>query len=133
MPALEQREEPRGEETANIPRVPCVVSFHVFESKKSNKSSLYSPYYFEAWNELRGSYGLRLGAWATQLRRRSQRWRADLTDTEIEPQTLRTDNVARNNCVDLPVILSYLNESWWMCIMTNAVASNSFGIQNYFQ
>ena len=76
------------------------------------KSSLYSPYYAEAFNELRGP-PLRLSAWATQLRRNvatvasrcsgessrctSQRWREtshcdDLTGPGIEPQTYRTDS-----------------------------------------
>ena len=67
---------------------------------KSNqiKSSLYSPYYAEACNELRGPFP-RLSAWATQLRRNvatvASRWRhcADLTGPGIEPQTSRTDSV----------------------------------------
>ena len=68
-------------------------------SKKSKiKSSLYSPYYAEACNELRGP-SPRLSAWATQLRRNAaavaSRWRhcADLTRPGIEPQTSRTDSV----------------------------------------
>ena len=62
------------------------------------KSSLYSPYYAEACNELRGP-SPRLSAWATQLRRSAatvaSRWRhcADLTGPGIEPQTSRTDSV----------------------------------------
>ena len=62
------------------------------------KSSLYSPYYAEACNELRGPFP-RLSAWATQLRRNvatvASRWRhcADLTGPGIEPQTSRTDSV----------------------------------------
>ena len=62
------------------------------------KSSLYSSYYAEACNELRGS-SPRLRAWATQLRRNvatvASRWRhcADLTGPGIEPQTSRTDSV----------------------------------------
>ena len=62
------------------------------------KSSLYSPYYAEACNELRGP-SPRLSAWATQLRRNvatvASRWRhcADLTGPGIEPQTSRTDSV----------------------------------------
>ena len=62
------------------------------------KSSLYSPYYAEACNELRGP-SPRLSAWATQLRRNvatvASRWRhcVDLTGPKIEPQTSRTDSV----------------------------------------
>ena len=62
------------------------------------KSSLYSPYYAEACNELRGP-SPRLSAWATQLRRNvatvASRWRhcVDLTGPGIEPQTSRTDSV----------------------------------------
>ena len=65
---------------------------------KPSKSSLYSPYYAEACNELRGP-SPRLSAWATQLRRSvatvASRWRhcVDLTGTGIEPQTSRTDSV----------------------------------------
>ena len=61
------------------------------------KSSLYSPYYAEACNELRGP-SPRLSAWATQLRRNvatvASRWRhcADLTGPGIEPQTSRTES-----------------------------------------
>ena len=66
--------------------------------KSKIKSSLYSPYYAEACNELRGP-SPRLSAWATQLRRNAAtvagRWRhcADLTGPGIEPQTSRTDSV----------------------------------------
>ena len=62
------------------------------------KSSLYSSYYAEACNELRGP-SPRLSAWATQLRRNvatvASRWRrcVDLTGPVIEPQTSRTDSV----------------------------------------
>ena len=62
------------------------------------KSSLYSPYYAEACNELRGP-SPRLSAWATQLRRNAatvaSRWRhcVDLTGPGIGPQTSRTDSV----------------------------------------
>ena len=62
------------------------------------KSSLYSPYYAEACNELRRP-SPRLSAWATQLRRNvatvANRWRycADWTGPGIEPQTSRTDSV----------------------------------------
>ena len=62
------------------------------------KSSLYSPYYAEACNELRCS-SPRLSARATQLRRIvatvASRWRhcVDLTVLGIEPQTSRTDSV----------------------------------------
>ena len=61
------------------------------------KSSLYSPHYAEACNELRGP-SPRLSAWATQLRRNvatvASRWRhcVDLTSPGIEPQTSRTDS-----------------------------------------
>ena len=61
------------------------------------KSSLYSPYYAEACNELRGP-SPRLSAWATQLRRNvatvASHWRhcADLTGPGIEPQTSRTES-----------------------------------------
>ena len=63
------------------------------------KSSLYSPYYAEACNELRGP-SPRLSAWAAQLRRNvaavASRWRhcADLSGPGIEPQTSRTDSVS---------------------------------------
>ena len=66
--------------------------------KSKIKSSLYSPYYAEACNELRGP-SPRLSAWATQLRRNVatavSRWRhcVDLTSPGIEPQTSRTDSV----------------------------------------
>ena len=69
----------------------------ITKSKKI-KSSLYSPYYAEACNELRGPFP-RLSAWATQLRRNvatvASRWRhcVDLTGPGIEPQTFRTDSV----------------------------------------
>ena len=62
------------------------------------KSSLYSPYYAEAYNELRG-LSPRLSAWATQLRGNvatvASRWRhcVDLTGPGVEPQTSRTDSV----------------------------------------
>ena len=62
------------------------------------KSSLYSPNYAEACNELR-SPSTRLSAWATQLRRIvatvASRWRhcADLTGPGIEPQTSRIVSV----------------------------------------
>ena len=49
-----------------------------FTKKNQIKSSLYSPYYAEACNELRGP-SPRLSAWATQLRRNvatvAGRWR----------------------------------------------------------
>ena len=69
-----------------------------FRASNQIKSSLYSPYYAEACNELRGP-SPRLSAWATQLRRNAatvaSRWRhcADLTGPGIEPQTSRTDSV----------------------------------------
>ena len=62
------------------------------------KSSLYSGYYAEVCNELRGP-SPRLSAWATHLRRNvaavASRWRhcADLTDQGFELQTSRTDGV----------------------------------------
>ena len=62
------------------------------------KSSLYSPYYAEACDELRGP-SPRLSAWATQLRRNvttvAGRWPhcVDLTGPGIEPQTSLTDSV----------------------------------------
>ena len=62
------------------------------------KSSLYSPYYAEACNELRGP-SPRLSAWATQLRRNvatvASRWRhcVDLTGPGIEPQNLICETV----------------------------------------
>ena len=67
-------------------------------SKNQIKSSLYSSYYAEACNELRGP-SPRLSAWATQLRRNAatvaSRWRhcADLTGPGIEPKTSRTESV----------------------------------------
>ena len=66
--------------------------------KSKIKSSLYSPYYAEACDELWGP-SPRLSAWATQLRRNvatvPSRWRhcVDLTGPGIEPQTSRTDSV----------------------------------------
>ena len=68
-------------------------------NKIKSKSSLYSPYYAEACDELRGP-SPRLSAWATQLRRNvatvASRWRhwVDLTGPGIEPQTSRTDSVS---------------------------------------
>ena len=62
------------------------------------KSSLYSRFYAEAGNELRGP-SPRLSAWATQLRRNvaavASRWRhcADLTGPGIKPQTSRTESM----------------------------------------
>ena len=73
-----------------------VICWGNFKSKI--KSSLYSPHYAEACNELRGP-SPRLSAWATQLRRNvatvASRWRhcADLTGPGIEPQTSRTESV----------------------------------------
>ena len=67
-------------------------------TKSKIKSSLYSPYYAEAYNELRGP-SLRLSAWATQLRRNVatvvSRWRhcVKLTGPGVEPQTYRIDGV----------------------------------------
>ena len=66
--------------------------------QKKIKSSLYSSYYAEACNELRGP-SPRLSAWATQLRRNvatvTSRWQrcADLTGPGTESQTSRTDSV----------------------------------------
>ena len=66
--------------------------------QNQTKSSLHSPHYAQACNELRGP-SPRLSAWATQLRRNvatmASRWRhcADLTAPGIEPQTYRTDSV----------------------------------------
>ena len=67
-------------------------------AKNQIKSSLYSPYYAEACNELRGP-SPRLSAWATQFRRNiatvASRWRhcVDFTGPGIKPQTYRTDSV----------------------------------------
>ena len=67
-------------------------------SSTSNKPSLYSPYYAEACNELRGP-SPRLSTWVTQLRRNvatvASRWRhcVDLTGPGIESQTSRADSV----------------------------------------
>ena len=75
----------------------CPEEFN-FKSNQKIKSLLYSLYYAEACNELRGP-SPRLSAWATQLRRNAatvaSRWQhcADLTGPGIEPQTSRTDNV----------------------------------------
>ena len=72
--------------------------FKMGDRKIKIKSSLYSLYYAEACNELRGP-SPRLSAWATQLRRNvatvASRWRhcVDLTGPGIEPQTSRTDSV----------------------------------------
>ena len=77
---------------------PTDLNFFVFFYQNQIKSSLYSPYYAEACNELRGP-SPRLSAWATQLRRNvatvASRWRhcANLTGPGIEPQTSRTDSV----------------------------------------
>ena len=74
------------------------IDFAVAFFKSKIKSSLYSSYYAEACNELRGP-SPRLSAWATQLRRNvatmASRWRrcVDLTGPVIEPQTSRTDSV----------------------------------------
>ena len=76
----------------------CFVRSDSNQKNNQIKSSLYSPYYAEACNELRGP-SPRLSAWATQLRRNvatvASRWRhcADLTGPGIEPQTSRTDSV----------------------------------------
>ena len=62
------------------------------------KSSLYSPYYAEAYNEWRGP-SLRHCAWAAQLRRNvatmASRWRhcADLIGSGIEHRTSRANSV----------------------------------------
>ena len=69
---------------------------HGWQSNKI-KSSLYSPHYAEACNELRGP-SPRLSAWGTLLQRNvvtvASRWRhcVDLTGTGIEPQTSLTDS-----------------------------------------
>ena len=69
----------------------------ILVSKNQINSSLYSPHYAEACNELRGP-SPRLSAWATQLRRNvatvASCWRhcVDLTGPGIEPQTSRTDS-----------------------------------------
>ena len=67
--------------------------------KNQVKSSLYSPYYAEACNELRGP-SPRLSAWSTQYTSPKKRRNdgesldcVDLTDPGIEPQTSRTDIV----------------------------------------
>ena len=68
------------------------------QNKIKINSSLYSPHYAEACNELRGP-SPRLSAGATQLRRNvatvSSRWQhcVDLTGPGIEPQTSRTNSV----------------------------------------
>ena len=73
----------------------CPISKSYEKYSNQIKSSLYSPHYAEACNELRGP-SPRLSAWATQLRRNvatvASRWRhcADLTGPGIEPQTSRT-------------------------------------------
>ena len=67
------------------------------EEDPTLKPSLYSPYYAETCNELRGP-SPRLSAWATQLRRNvatvASRWRhcANLTGPGIDPQISRTDS-----------------------------------------
>ena len=74
--------------------MPC---YEINQNQKI-KSSLHSPYYAEACNELRGP-SPRLSAWTTQLRRNvatvASRWRhcVDLTGPGIEPQISRTDCV----------------------------------------
>ena len=66
-------------------------------SKKKIKSSLYSPYYAKACNEVRGP-SPRLSAWATQIQKNiatvASDWRhcVDLTGPGIKPQTSRTDS-----------------------------------------
>ena len=88
-----------------VTKLAMVRLFVIFQSQKIQdlptnqiKSSLYSPYYAEACNELR-SPSPRLSAWATQLRRNvatvASRWRhcVDLTGPGMEPQTSRTDSV----------------------------------------
>ena len=75
-----------------------IVYIPRFPVQNQIKSSLYSPYYGEACNELRGP-SPRLSAWATQLRRNvatmASCWRhcADLTGPGIESQTSPTDNM----------------------------------------
>ena len=70
-----------------------------YNSQKNQiEFSLYSSYYVEACNEWRGP-SPRLSVWATQLRRNiaavASRWRhcVDLTGSEVEPLTSRTDSV----------------------------------------
>ena len=78
---------------------------------KKIRYSLYSPYYAETSNELRGP-SPRLSAWATQLRKNvatmASRWRhcVDLTGPGIEPQTYRTDSVrlATELAAGMPVL-----------------------------
>ena len=75
-----------------------------FELKSAHmlqiKSSLYPPYYAEAYNEWRGPYPPR-STWATQLPRNvaavASRWRhyANLTGPGIEHQTSRTESVSQ--------------------------------------
>ena len=73
--------------------VPRAKTIHQKKSRCCSiqiKSSLHSPYYAEACNELRGP-SPRLSAWATQLRRNvatvASRWRhcVDLTGPGVEP------------------------------------------------
>ena len=84
--------------------------------KNQIKSSLYSPYYAGACNELRGP-SPRLSAWATQLRRNvatvASRWRycVDLTGPGIEPQTSRTDSVRLATELTAGVRKLYLTKS----------------------
>ena len=91
------------------------VSF-LFCFKIKIKFSLYSPYYAEACNELRGP-SPRLSAWATQLRRNAatvaSRWRhcADLTGPGIEPQTSRTDSVRLATELTAGFVLFYIFEN----------------------
>ena len=80
-------------------RINGLIVYNVLLSNQNQiKSSLYSSYYAEGRNELRGP-SPRLSAWATHLRRNvatvASRWRrcAELTGPGIEPQTSRTDSV----------------------------------------
>ena len=85
------------EQTMNIPSYGTEDRLLNVNYQIKIKSSLYSPYYAEACNELRGP-SPRLRAWATQLRRNvatvASRWRhcADLTGPGIEPKTSRTES-----------------------------------------
>ena len=104
------------------------LSYPIF-FKINIKSSLYSPYYAEACNELRGP-SPRLSAWATQHRRNvatvASRCRhyVDLTGPGIEPQTSRTDSVRISTELTAGRSYFFLSE--------NTITSSNFPIQEVF-
>ena len=107
------------------------------------KPLLYSPYYAQACNELRGPSS-QLSTWATQLRtpeKTSQRWQAvgdsvsDLTSAGIEPQTSRTaSNVATTTPNGLfPNSFSFCNARERTCVKENSsCCASNLKLQFFF-